>query len=114
LARKNSQRKHGLISYEGKDHAIPRHRKTRKQQDVPRFRQPIPLNEELRVVGRLTKDTRRIFAGTGEILLRDGSVAVEAEGKYFKLPLEKIADFDAEEQEFPVVPADNDPQIVEL
>lgn len=79
-----------------------------------RFRQPIPLNEELRVVGRIIKDTRRIFEGTGEILLGDGSVAVEGAGKYIKLPLEKIADFDAEEQEWRVVPAGGDPQIVEL
>jgi acyl-coenzyme A thioesterase PaaI-like protein len=79
-----------------------------------RFRQPIPLNEKLRVVGRVTKDTRRIFEGTGEILLSDGSVAVEGAGKYIKLPLGKIADFDAEEQEWQVVPADDDPQFVEL
>lgn len=79
-----------------------------------RFRKPIPLNEELRVVGRITKDTRRIFEGTGEILLSDGSVAVEGEGKYIKLPLAKIADFDAGEQEWRVVPAADDPKIVEL
>jgi acyl-coenzyme A thioesterase PaaI-like protein len=79
-----------------------------------RFRKPIPLNEELRVIGRITKDRSRVFEGTGEILLNDGSVAVEGQGKYIKLPLEKIADFDAEEQEWRVVPAGDDPQVVEL
>lgn len=47
-------------------------------------------------------------------MLNDGSVAVEGKGKYIKLPLEKITDFDAEEQEWRVVPADGDPQVVEL
>lgn len=79
-----------------------------------RLRKPIPLHEELRAIGRITKDTRRIFEGSGEILLGDGSVAAEGHGKYIKLPLEKIADFDAEEQEWRVVSADSDPHIVEL
>ena len=79
-----------------------------------RLRRPIPLNEELRVVGRVTKDSRRVFEGSGEILLSDGSVAAEGHGKYIKLPLDKIADFDFDEQEWKVVPAADDPQIVEL
>ena len=79
-----------------------------------RLRKPIPLNEEIRVIGRIIKDTRRVFEGTGEILLNDGSVAAEGRGKYIKLPLEKIADFDAEEQEWRVVHAPDDPRVVEL
>jgi acyl-coenzyme A thioesterase PaaI-like protein len=79
-----------------------------------RFKKPIPLNEEVRVIGRITEDSNRSFAGTGEILLQDGSVAAEGWGKYIKLPLEKIADFDVEAQEWRVVPADNDPETVEV
>lgn len=79
-----------------------------------RFRQPLPLDEELRVIGRITRDTRRIFEGSGEILLGDGTVAVEGQGRYIKLPLENIADFDVDEQEWHVVPSDADPLIVEL
>ncbi len=79
-----------------------------------RFRQPVPLDEEIRVVGRVTKDAHRYFEGTGEILLKDGSVAVEGQGKFLKLPLEKIAEFDHSEQEWQVVPADNDPEIVDF
>jgi acyl-coenzyme A thioesterase PaaI-like protein len=79
-----------------------------------RYRQPLPLTEELRVVGRITKDARRYFEGTGEILLADGRVAVEGRGKYLKLPLDKIADFDFEAQEWRVVPADDDPEYVEI
>ena len=60
------------------------------------------------------KDSKRIFEGTGEILLSDGDVAVEGHGKYIKLPLSKIADFDANEQEWRVVSSPNDPEIVEF
>ncbi len=51
-----------------------------------KLRKAIPLEEELRVVGRVDSENRRGFSGTGEILLPDGSVAVEASGKYLKLP----------------------------
>lgn len=69
-----------------------------------RFHKAVPLGQELRVVGRITRDTRRIFEGEGELLLPDGTVAVSCHGKYIKLPLEQIADFDPEEQEWRVVP----------
>jgi len=69
-----------------------------------RYRQPVPLGVELTVVGRITRDTRLLFEGTGELLLPDGTVAVEAKGKYLKLRLEKIADFDPEQIEWRVVP----------
>ena len=60
-----------------------------------RFRRPVPLDREVRAVGRITRDSSRLFEGTGEILLEDGSVAVEAHGKYLKMPVEGIvgADF---------------------
>ena len=63
-----------------------------------RFKRPVPLGEELRCIGRITRDTRRLFEGSGEIVLADGTVAVEASGKYLKMPIEDIAggDFAAE------------------
>jgi len=63
-----------------------------------RFRKPVPLDSEIRAVGRIVKDSRRLFEGTGEIVLPDGTVAVEASGKYMKMPIEQIAegDFDLE------------------
>jgi uncharacterized protein (TIGR00369 family) len=65
-----------------------------------RFRKPVPLGEEIRAVGRTTRNSRRIFEGTGEIVLADGSVAVEASGKYMKMPIDKIADGDFSGQWF--------------
>ena len=79
-----------------------------------KFKKPIPLNQELRVVGRITSDTSRFFEGTGELLLPNGEVAATGIGKYIKMPLEKIADFDAAEQEWKVVSSDRDPKTLEI
>lgn len=63
-----------------------------------RFRKPVPLGEPVRVIARTTSDSSRLFEGTGELVLSDGSVAVEATGKYLKLPIDRISegDFTAE------------------
>jgi uncharacterized protein (TIGR00369 family) len=63
-----------------------------------RYRKPVPLDGEIVAHGRITKDSGRIFEGSGEILLDDGSVAVEATGRYLRLPIDTIAegDFEAE------------------
>jgi uncharacterized protein (TIGR00369 family) len=65
-----------------------------------RYRKPVPLDHEVRAVGRITRDTSRIFEGEGEIVLEDGTVAVEATGKYMKLPIEKIADLEFADDEW--------------
>jgi acyl-coenzyme A thioesterase PaaI-like protein len=69
-----------------------------------RFRQPVPLGVELTVVGRITKESSRLFEGAGQLLLPDRTVAVEGAGKYMKLPIDQIADFDAEREEWYVRP----------
>jgi uncharacterized protein (TIGR00369 family) len=79
-----------------------------------RFKKPVPLDEELRILSRITKNNSRVFEGTGELLLADGTVAAEAHGKYLKIPLEKIADFDVDHQEWRVVEMPNDPKEVEI
>lgn len=79
-----------------------------------RFKKPVPTDRPVRVVGRIVKEGSRLFEGTGEILLEDGSVAVEGQGKYIKMPIEKIADFDLIAQEWRVVPAPEDPTEVEV
>lgn len=78
------------------------------------FKKPVPLDQELRVLGRITKDSSRFFEGTGELLLEDGTIAAEGHGKYLKVPLEKIADFDADAQEWRVIMTDDDPDSFEL
>ncbi len=65
-----------------------------------RYRRPVPLDREVRAVGRITRDSTRVFEGTGEIVLEDGNIAVEARGKYVKMPLEGIADADFSRNEW--------------
>ncbi|MDR0570389.1 MAG: PaaI family thioesterase [Clostridiales Family XIII bacterium] len=57
-----------------------------------KYHKPLPTETELRAVGRITRDSRKIFEGSGEILLSDGTVAVEAKGKYFKIPMNEMVD----------------------
>ena len=79
-----------------------------------KFKKPVPYDVELRVVGRITEQNKRFFFGSGELLLPDGSVAVKATGKYMKLSLDKITDFDHEEQEWIVVAKEHDPTEIEI
>ncbi len=65
-----------------------------------RFRKPVPLDRDVRIVARVTKDSSRLFECRGEIVLEDGSAAVEACGRYMKLPIDRIADGDFTEEWF--------------
>ena len=65
-----------------------------------RFRKPVPLDGPVRAVGRITRNAGRLFEGAGEIVLADGTVAVEATGRYMKMPIAKIADGDFETEWF--------------
>ncbi len=79
-----------------------------------KYKKPIPLNEELRAVGRITKDSSRLFEGTGEILLSSGEVAATAHGKYLKMPIDKISSFDPHSDEWKLNLDENDPFEIEL
>jgi acyl-coenzyme A thioesterase PaaI-like protein len=59
-----------------------------------RFLQPVPLDAELTARGRITRQARRIFEGTGELYLPDGVIAVTATGRYWKMPLGEIANLE--------------------
>lgn len=63
-----------------------------------KFRKPVPIDRELRVIARITTPPNRLYEGTGEIVLDDGTVVAEAWGRYMRMPIEKIAegDFSAE------------------
>ena len=58
------------------------------------FHKPVPLDVELTAVGRITEERERFFEGTGELLLPSGDVAASCVGKYVKLDLTQITDFD--------------------
>ncbi len=69
-----------------------------------RFHHPVPLGVELTAVGRIAEDNRRLFTGSGELYLPDGTVAAEATGKYFKMNIDRIAVFDKEREDWRVKP----------
>jgi acyl-coenzyme A thioesterase PaaI-like protein len=51
-----------------------------------RYRKPVPLDEELTLIGELTRVRSRAVEGRGEVRLSDGTVAVEATAMYVKVP----------------------------
>lgn len=69
-----------------------------------RFRQPVPLGVELTARGRIVRHRRRLFEGSGEIYLPDGTVAVSAEGRFITLSLQEISQIDPEELGWKVYP----------
>jgi acyl-coenzyme A thioesterase PaaI-like protein len=79
-----------------------------------RLRKPVPLDREIRVFGRITKDGKRFFEGSGEIVLEDGSVAISGEGRYLKMAIDKIADFDVEGGEWRIIKETQDPAVIDF
>ena len=69
-----------------------------------KFHQPIPLDQELTVIGEITRLRSRTLEGSGQILLADGSVGASAEAKYYRLADDQIAQFRAELGSWEVVP----------
>ena len=79
-----------------------------------KFRKPVPLDGEIRVVSRIVSETKRAFEGAGEIVLENGQAAIEAKGKYLKMEIDKIADFDHQGDDWKLVALPEDPEFVEL
>lgn len=79
-----------------------------------RFRKPVPLGKELKVIGRVTNEGPRSFEGTGEIILPDGEVAVSAEGKYMKLNIDKIANDPGVNNDWYFTESPDDPTEIEI
>jgi acyl-coenzyme A thioesterase PaaI-like protein len=92
-------RMHGGIAATILDETIARSVCTGKDEQIwgvtiefkTRFRKPVPLGQELKIIGRVTSEGNRFFEGTGEIVLPNGEIAVSAEGKYMKMNIESIA-----------------------
>lgn len=57
-----------------------------------RYRRPVPLNQEFIVRGRVDEDRGRLAQVSGEIVLADGTVAVEATGTLAEISKENISD----------------------
>ena len=79
-----------------------------------KFRRPVPLEGEILVRARITSENRRTFEGTGEIILADGTVAVEGKGRYLKMSLSTITEDNFEDEQWQVVDEKDDPAEIEL
>jgi acyl-coenzyme A thioesterase PaaI-like protein len=51
-----------------------------------KFRKPVPLDQELIIVGELTRERSRAYEARGEIRLPDGTQLVEGSGMYIRIP----------------------------
>lgn len=56
-----------------------------------KYKKPVPIDKPIKAVARITRNTRLIFEGTGEIILEDGTIAAEGYAKYVKMSIEKLA-----------------------
>ncbi|MEE4242105.1 MAG: PaaI family thioesterase [Desulfopila sp.] len=79
-----------------------------------KLKKPIPLDGEIRVLARVTRDRKKIFEGSGEILLSDGTPAITATGKYLKMAIDSITDADFVEDSWEVTEEECDPQQITL
>jgi len=57
------------------------------------YRKPVPLDQTLRITAHIDQLRGSRMVTTGQILLPDGSVAVEAHGLYLRLPDERLMGF---------------------
>jgi len=73
-----------------------------------RYKKPVPLDQELKVVAKITSNSSRMFEGEGKILLANGDIAVMATGKYMKMSLDKIVDVNEEDIARNIVVTEND------
>ena len=79
-----------------------------------RFKKPVPLEEELKIVGRIDKSGGRIFEGSGEIVLPDGSIAATAKGKYIRMRIDSIVEEgeDFQDEQWFLEEREEDPEYV--
>jgi acyl-coenzyme A thioesterase PaaI-like protein len=62
-----------------------------------RFRRPVPLHEEFTVRGHVDHDRGRTVQVSGQIVLADGTVAVEASATLVNIPAEQIEQMKTED-----------------
>jgi acyl-coenzyme A thioesterase PaaI-like protein len=79
-----------------------------------KFRKPVPLGQELKIIGRVTSEGSRSFEGTGEIILPNGEIAVSAEGRYMKVNIERITNDLSANDDWFFVDSPDDPSEIEI
>jgi len=81
-----------------------------------KYKKPVPLEQPLVGVGRVTRNRSRMFEGSGEIYLPDGTLLASAEGRYIKLPVDKIVDSETpiSDMNWRMLDIDHMPEYIEL
>ncbi len=69
-----------------------------------KYRRPVPLDQELTVVGQLVRHRSRAYEAHGEIRLPDGTVLVEGNGIYIRIPDEVVEQAKSELDFWQVIP----------
>lgn len=69
-----------------------------------RFRKPVPLDQELTILGELTRNRSRAYEARGEIQLADGTTLIKGEGMYVYIPDEAVEQAKQELDFWEVVP----------
>lgn len=69
-----------------------------------KFRKPVPMDQELTIVGELTRSRSRAYEARGEIQLADGTALVEGSGVYIRIPDEVVERTKSELDFWEVVP----------
>lgn len=78
-----------------------------------KYKKPVPLDQELKVVAKITRNASRLFEAEGKIILENGDIAVTATGKYIKMSLDKIADVNDNDVDWNIVETENDRSEIE-
>ena len=79
-----------------------------------RYRKPVPYGTPLIVTGRITRNTRLIFDGEGEIVLPDGAVAATGHARYMKQPLSVIGDLESAGDLWELIQEPDDPAEIDI
>ena len=79
-----------------------------------RYKKPVPIDCDIITVARVTRDTRKLFEGEGEIILPNGEIAVTAKAKYVKMPIGQIADECDMAEEWIPIPDDEPVEYIEI
>lgn len=79
-----------------------------------RFKKPVPYGEQLLVTGRITRNTRLIFDGEGEIYSADGTLCATGRGRYVKQPLDVIGGLESHGDFWRCFPSEDDPKEIDV
>ena len=79
-----------------------------------RYKKPVPIDCDIITVARVTRDTRKLFEGEGEIIRPNGEIAVTAKAKYVKMPIGQIADECDMAEEWIPIPDDEPVEYIEI